>query len=75
VRDRADAVEAERNVRSLAQRVHPSRAKRDLLAADAKDRGGRRRRGDCDIDEGLVQIELVLVDHRSRSAESAVLET
>jgi len=40
----------------------------------AKDRGRRRRRGDCDVDEGLVQIELVLVDHRSRSADPAGLE-
>jgi len=74
VRDQADAVKAERDVRSLAQRVHASRTDRDLLATDAKDGGGRPCGADRHVNKDLVQIELVLVDHRPRSADATVLE-
>src|ERR1700745_94467 len=74
VRDHTNAVEAERNVRSLAQRVHAPRADCDLLAADAKHGRGRPGRADCHLNEGLVQIEIILIDHRPRSADATVLE-
>jgi len=57
--------------RSAYKRPEPSA---DLLAADADDGGGRPCYADCHVNEGLVQIELVLVDHRPRSADATVLE-